>query len=1111
MKILSRIESLIGHFFRKLGLGMRAKLIIIFLLITVIPLVLVTFVAINNFNYLGTELQTSVGAMKNEANIALATMGNVAVEDSVEALSNSAILQLERTSTDLANRIADFLYQRDSDIRYMAGVEPGEASYRHFVQTRTGRLMKRRPWRLAPDGRSWVPIQPLSRSAHAPSTNPENNSNYQNRPTELWEMEDLPLYHEVTYLDLAGNEIVKVTTSDLMDSRRRNVSSRMNTFIKAETYFSELAALNPGEIYVSDVIGEYVGSRLIGMYTPDNAAERGILYRPREEAYAGMENPNGKRFRGIIRWATPVVRGGRKVGYVTLALNHDHIMEFADHITPMEERYVEIPNAFDGNYAFIWDYQCRSIAHHRHHSIVGYNAETGDPQIPWLEESIYSEWVASGLSYPDFIKNVPVFYEQSRSKRPSPQLTAAGLVGLDGRYLNNAPQCTGWMDLTKEGGSGSFLMLWSGIWKPNTAAAIPYYTGNYGKTRRGFGFVAIGAGLEDFNRPARETEKELEEIIVSTDMALTQASVEANNILSTNLVSTTVKMGIVSGIMITLVVFIAIWVSTMFSGSITYLIKGISRFRAGQRNFRFDPPVLDEIGTLARSFDEMADSLAEADRGPIIITNMDQIVLFVNELGLTALGKKLDELLEMPYPEISLYPPNTEYDPIKALHEGHETEILFKEDLGCYFKGEASYLTDNHGNWIGYIITSTDVTELMEQQKQLEKAVVEAKLANEHKGNFLARMSHEIRTPMNAIIGMTGIVKKKLTQTSYSLDEVLANISQIEISSHHLLGLLNDILDISKIEAEKIELAMEDMDLIKLAHTVASIIQPRCDEKKITFETRFELPPDIFFRGDPLRLRQVLINLLGNAVKFTPTNGKVIYHIQSQERKDGKSFVFFSIKDTGIGISADAIDLLFKPFQQADNQIAQKYGGTGLGLAISKSIVQLFGGDITVTSVEGQGSEFSFGLWFEEAQAKEAEDLPMEDVTGKLEGKKALIVDDIEINRVIAISLLENTGLVIDEATDGDNAVKIFGESGENEYDIIYMDVQMPVMNGYDAARAIRALDRADAKTVPIVALTANAFKEDIDRALDSGMNAHLPKPMDPEKTLEVTFRLLGK
>ena len=1110
MKISRRLELFISRLFSRFGLDMRTKLIIIFMIIMVIPLALLTCIAWGQFHHLGGELNLRSDELKTRAHNALAEMGRVAVEDSVNALNNSAIIQIERTSTDIADRIADFLYQRDGDILYAAGLEPLEAAYRHFIRHKTGRLIKQREWVLAKDGKSWVPRRPLPAGSFSPSSNRENDTNYRNRPQELWETEERPLYLEMTYLDQSGNEIVKVTASDQMDRRKKNVSNRLNTYVKAETYFAELKKLQPGEIYVSDVIGAYVRSRVIGMYTPENAAANGVEFRPEEAAYAGRENPNGRRFKGIIRWAAPVVRNGNITGYVTLALDHDHIMEFVDHITPMDERYVEMPSAHEGNYAFIWDYQCRSIAHPRHHSIVGFNAATGEPEVPWLEDRLYDEWQASGLPYVEFIKTAPVLHEQSREKKPAPQLTAEGLVGLDGRYLNNAPQITGWFDLTKEGGSGSFLIQWSGIWKPNSAATIPYYTGNYGKTRRGFGFVAIGAGLEDFQRPARATEKVLGSIITYTDSDLSGAVQKTDDMISRSLMATTATVGISAGLMIALVVLIAVSMASIFSANITRLISGISRFRAGERRFRFNAPIKDEIGTLADSFDEMADSLVEADRGPLGITTMDLKIIYINDIALAILDKKADEVLGMPYADFSFFPPDTEYDPIAALRENRDAEIIYLKELGAYFKGEASYLTDRNGRHTGYIITSTDMTDIMEEKGKLEQAVVEAKLANEHKGNFLARMSHEIRTPMNAIIGMTGIVKKKFSAEEFNLDDVKTNINQIETSSHHLLGLLNDILDISKIEAGKIELAVEDMDLMKLAHTVAAIIRPRCEEKNITFETHFVIPEGKSHRGDALRLRQVLINLLGNAVKFTPECGKVTFNVTRKEYHKGKARIDFSVSDTGIGISEEAVGSLFKPFQQADNLIAQKYGGTGLGLAISKNIVQMFGGDIAVTSVVDQGSEFSFSLLLPESDTETGEVIRVDAISDRLQGKRALLVDDVAINRVIAGSMLETTGIAIDEASDGAEAVKTFAGSAENNYDIIYMDVQMPVMNGYDASQAIRALDRNDAKTVPIVALTANAFKEDIDMAIASGMNAHLAKPMDMEKTMEVTFKLLG-
>jgi CheY-like chemotaxis protein len=361
---------------------------------------------------------------------------------------------------------------------------------------------------------------------------------------------------------------------------------------------------------------------------------------------------------------------------------------------------------------------------------------------------------------------------------------------------------------------------------------------------------------------------------------------------------------------------------------------------------------------------------------------------------------------------------------------------------------------------------------------------------------------------MNAIIGMTSIVKKQLGDQSS--EGLKANLAQIEASSQHLLGLLNDILDLSKIEAGKIELGAEPVDMLKLADTVASIIRPRCEEKRIAFTTRFALPPPASFTGDPLRLRQVLINLLGNAVKFTPDGGSVALAIEQQESRDGKALLFFSVKDSGIGIPEESMALLFRPFEQTSDKIAKRYGGTGLGLAISRSIVQLFGGDIAVRSKPGEGSDFSFAIRLPEiAGGAAAEEAPA-DAAGRFAGKRALLVDDVAINRIIVINLLEDTGLAIDEADDGLTALRQFRDAPEGAYDIIYMDVQMPNMDGYEASAAIRALDRRDAKTIPIVALTANAFKEDIDKALASGMNAHLAKPLEVDKALAVTFKLLG-
>ncbi|MDR2758765.1 MAG: response regulator [Spirochaetaceae bacterium] len=1107
------LRSSIERFIARLDLGMRAKLIIIFVVIKVIPLIILTFFAWRQALSLGREMHRRTVELTAKANTALEQTGTIAVTDSVKALNDFATDDIERISTGMANEVANFLYQRDGDILYAAGLSPTREVYRHFIESQQGRLVKSGSWELAPDGKSWVPAAPSPEVPQISSSNQENDTNFRYRSPDVFEIENRPLYLEMTYIDLRGNELIKVTTSPLMDPRLKNISDRKNTYVKAETYFEELKNLKPGEIYVSDVIGAYVPSRFIGMYTPENTAARGLAFTPEEEAYAGMENPLGKRFKGLIRWVTPVTQDGGKdspiIAYVSLALDHDHLMEFTDHTTPMRGRFTELPSAYEGNYAFIWDYKCRSICHPRHHSIVGYNPETGDPEVPWLEESIYQAWQASGKTYVDFIQDQPVFVDQSRDKKPAAVLTAQGLVGLDGRYLNHAPQCTGWFDLTSEGGSGSFLILWSGLWKLTTAATIPYYTGHYGQSKRGFGFVAIGAGFEDFQRPAMATEATLNKVITQANQDLTHAEVETRNAISANILDTTLKLTVSAGLMIFLVVLIAIWMASIFTKSITTLINGISRFRSGERHFRFNAKTKDELGTLADSFDEMADSLVASDRGPLIITDTQCTIIYINTQGLKTLNKTLDQVLGQPYREVSVYPSGSKHDPIAALLGGYEAEILYDPENKQYIRGSATYLTEKNGAIIGYVIISMDLTEMVEQQHLLEKAVQAANRANEHKGDFLARMSHEIRTPMNAIIGMTGIVKKKLVQGVSNTEDIQANIRQIEVSSQHLLGLLNDILDISKIEAGKIEMSLEAVDMFKLVHTVETIIRPRCEEKNIAFVTRFEMSKPAVYQSDSLRLRQVLINLLGNAVKFTPELGRIEFTILEKKHQKNKTLLEFIVRDNGIGISETAQKMLFKPFEQGGGQIAKQYGGTGLGLAISKSIVQLFGGNILVTSKEGSGSTFSFELWLSPIQSGENPESALENTTGSLTGKRALLVDDVEINRIITQNLLEFTGISIDEAADGLNALTMFQESQENTYDIIYMDVQMPVMDGYEATAAIRSLERADAKTVPIVALTANAFKEDIDRAMQAGMNAHLAKPLDTEKLLEVSFQVL--
>ncbi|GHS87247.1 hypothetical protein AGMMS49957_06790 [Synergistales bacterium] len=1130
----SKTANSLENFLVRIGFGMKAKLIIIFVAIKVIPLVLLTWLAWRQTGLLGVEVSRLTSQLVETAHQSLSNTGEIAVNDAVDALNARAVEDIERMTTDLALDVAKFLYKRDDDILQASKLRIEEGAFRAFLNGRSDNVVKPGKWRLADDGKSWIPEhQPEPRDTMK-STNKENDLGFRYRAPTIFDQEKKLLFREMTFVDIAGQERVKVTTSDVMDPEMKDVSIRENTFVKAENYFEHLKKLKPREIYVSDVIGAYVPSKIIGMYTPENAQKLGIPYAPQDEAYAGTENPNGRRFQGIVRWATPVMDADNNIiGYVTLALDHDHLMEFTSHIIPTNKRYVELPSAYEGNYAFIWDYKCRSIVHPRHHSICGYDPETGEPQIPWLEDRIYNDWKASGKSLSDFLAFVPTFDAQSVLKKPAPELTKAGLVGLDGRYLNNAPQCTGWFDLTRDGGSGSFHILWSGLRKITTAAAIPYYTGQYSPekagSKRGFGFVSIGAELDDFYRPAMETKEVLDKLVEETDTALTKTAEATNVAIERNLINTTTQLVFSAAVMVIIVVFIAIWMASVFTKSITNMINGISRFRGGERHFRFNAPVKDEIGTLADSFDDMADSLEASVTSPLSIIDMNRSVIYMNSMALVSIKKKRDDIIGKSYNEFSLYPPLSPYDPVLALDENREAEILYLPDLDKYIRGSASYLLDKAGQKIGYIVISTDITEiikernvLMKTQVDLKRAVEEANKANASKGDFLARMSHEIRTPMNAIMGVTNIVKRKLAEyaaviggklmgVNEDMMEIQSHVRQIETSSQHLLGLLNDILDLSKIDAGKIELTEETVDIEKLVVTVGTIIRPRCEEKNIVFNINCDIDAPAAFVSDSLRLRQVLINLLGNAVKFTPECGVVELDISQKAKENGKTLVQFIIRDTGIGIAEDVLPKLFKAFEQGGADMSRKHGGAGLGLAISQRIIQLFGGEIKVQSQSGKGSVFEFNLWLKDAAAEESIIDEMTDVDNIFLNKKCLLVDDVAINRMIAVDFLSLTGMKADEADDGAEAVEMFKNSPLNTYDIVYMDIQMPNMNGYEAALALRALDRDDAKTVPIIALTANAFKDDIDKAFASGMNGHTSKPLEFDTLIGLTTKFLGK
>ena len=399
----------------------------------------------------------------------------------------------------------------------------------------------------------------------------------------------------------------------------------------------------------------------------------------------------------------------------------------------------------------------------------------------------------------------------------------------------------------------------------------------------------------------------------------------------------------------------------------------------------------------------------------------------------------------------------------------------------------------------GVVVVMGDITELSKTKEEAERA-------SAAKSEFLANMSHEIRTPMNAIIGMTSI-----GMSATSIDRKNYSFTRIDDASKHLLGVINDILDMSKIESGKFELAFVAFDFKNMLQQVVNVASFRVDEKQHKFTVYVDSAIPSILIGDDQRLNQVITNLLGNAVKFTPEKGSISINTCLIGEENGVCTIKIAVSDTGIGMSPDQQTQLFQPFTQAETHTSRKFGGTGLGLSISKNIINMMGGEIQVESTPGKGSTFSFiiDLKREELTEQNTEEETGTDVTSIFEGRHILLSEDVEINREIVLALLEPTMLGIDCATNGVEAVRMFTEAPD-KYELIFMDLQMPEMDGYDATRHIRSLGVSNAKAVPIIAMTANVFKEDIDNCLAAGMNGHVGKPLVFDDVLGILRKYLG-
>ena len=398
--------------------------------------------------------------------------------------------------------------------------------------------------------------------------------------------------------------------------------------------------------------------------------------------------------------------------------------------------------------------------------------------------------------------------------------------------------------------------------------------------------------------------------------------------------------------------------------------------------------------------------------------------------------------------------------------------------------------------------------ELNKLRLVAEEAMIAAESASKAKSTFLSNMSHDIRTPMNAIIGFTNIGLKQ--NPTPELKNCLEKISN---SSEHLLTLINDVLDISRIESGKIKYTPLPIDIREVTDTVLNIMHGFLSNRNINFRTRRTRIETPYVLADAVRIREVLVNILGNAVKFTDDGGSIIFEMNYHPWEDDKHIVVcYRISDTGVGMSEEFVEHIFDEFSQEENSARTQYKGTGLGMAITKRYVDLMGGTISVESKKNEGSTFTIEIPFELTDESEVRKQGIPASKADLTGVKILMAEDNELNAEIAMVQLEEAGIQVTRASDGKEVVKIFAENPPGTFDIILMDVMMPEMNGYEATKAIRSMNnRHDDSNIPIIAMTANAFAEDVQASLDAGMNGHIAKPINIDELIKAIARNVNR
>ena len=651
--------------------SIKFKLILLFVIIKVLPLVVVSYISYLGIIKLGDYFDETTRYLSNSSKEIIFNTANEAIDDSIKNLDKKAQESLERLTFEIAQNVANFLYQRDEDIIFLSKLDLNQNVLANFYDSKKREIIIHEDYKYNDETSKWestnLPVQ-IQREKTSANVK-ENDKEFNFVDPIKFERKSIPIYKEVVYFDLEGNEKYKVST---LDEKLKNISNIKNTYIGVEDYFSKIKSLKKDDIYVSDVIGEYIPTKVIGSFTKEKAAKSGIDFKPKDYAYAGKENPVGKKFEGIVRFIKPVYKNNVKVGYVSVALDHQHIMEFTDKVNPTSKNPItNISDASEGNYAFMWDSVGRNISHVRDYFITGFDKNTGKRAMPWLSKDIAEKFYYSNLDINEFLKDYPTFENQSLDKKPNiKQLKELGNIGLDCRYLNFAPQCDGWMQLTQNGGFGSFVIFWSGVWKLTTAATIPYHTGQYKDSKRGFGFVTIGANVDEFHAAANQTRNNIKTILNNQNDFINDLISENKNQVGIYIQKIISELTVVTIVMIVLMILIAIWLSNYISSKIKNLLKATNKYSQNDFSYRTELTSNDEIGDLERSFNDMAEKIEN-----LVSSQKD-----INE----NLQKIVDEKTE----ELTKINENLQNKIIEEVDKSRQNEVLLVQNSKMASMGE---------------------------------------------------------------------------------------------------------------------------------------------------------------------------------------------------------------------------------------------------------------------------------------------------------------------------------------------------------------------------------------------------------------------------------------